>query len=241
MGKTRILLADSSPFSLELMKGFLRESALTILTAADSAAVLQLARRQRPHLIVVDHALPGTGGLGCCRELACNADAPPLILITSGSQPEQVTAGLDAGASAVLSKPLDRRIFLETGRALLASIDRREPRIPCRATVAYRDNGNSFYGTIEDISANGMFIGTPRPAAIGTLIDIKFLLPWHEARLISSKARVAWINDSNHRRKSLLFHGFGVEFVDLMPHDAELIADFITCSQLRQNPHEDWA
>lgn len=241
MGKTRILLADSSPFSLELMKGFLKESAITLLTAADSAALLQLARRQRPHLIVVDHALAGDGGLTCCRELGTLPHAPPpTILLISGSQPEQVAAGLDAGASAVLSKPLDRRVFLETGRALLATIDRREPRIPCRATVAYRDAGNTFYGTIEDLSANGMFIGTPRSVAIGTQIEIKFLLPWHEARLIATKARVAWVNDPKQRRKSLLFQGFGVEFIDLLPGDADLIADFITYSHLRQNPPEDW-
>jgi hypothetical protein len=60
----------------------------------------------------------------------------------------------------VVAKPLDRRDFLETGLSFMHRTPRNGDRIPCRATVACFLGDAGFYGTIENISAKGMYVGS---------------------------------------------------------------------------------
>jgi Tfp pilus assembly protein PilZ len=147
-----------------------------------------------------------------------------------------VAAGTLVNAPIILGKPLNRRVFLETGRGLLERIDRRQPRVMCRATVVYQLDGKSCYGTIEDISPQGMFVGCEQAVKIGSEVQMKFMLPWQELQLIETAARITWTNGVRPRRKSPLPPGFGVEFVDLCPTVVDAMSDFITYTLLRQ-PH----
>jgi Tfp pilus assembly protein PilZ len=97
-------------------------------------------------------------------------------------------------------------------------------------------NDETFYGTIEDISPHGMFVGGEREIRIGTELMLKFLLPWQELHLVETRAKVTWSNGIRPRRKSYLPPGFGVEFVNLEPKTLDALNDFITYSLLRQ-PH----
>jgi hypothetical protein len=146
---------------------------------------------------------------------------------------------LAAGCDAVLYKPLDRKAFLEMGRAFLGRIERREPRILCRATIACRFGQETFFGTIEDISPHGMFVGSNQPVQNGEAVKIKFLLPWQEGRLIETEARVTWVQGARGLRKNKLPQGFGIAFLGLAVAEIEAIRDFIEHSLLRHHHLEE--
>jgi CheY-like chemotaxis protein len=242
MSKPVVLLAAKSKVSRDLMAGHLKNSNLVLREADSGPAALEAARQHRPHLVFMEMELPEKSGVECCWQLR-NTPASartPIVLITRGSRPLDVETCRAAGCDLVLGKPLDRHAFLEAGRSLLASIDRRETRLPCRATVACRGSDGSFYGTIEDVSAHGMFIGTPQPLKVGEMLQLKFLLPWQEAGLIETAARVAWVNSANRRRKTLLPQGVGVVFARLAAAAGEQLASFLEHSRLRLNPPADW-
>jgi CheY-like chemotaxis protein len=237
MMKAKVLLADSSEFCLELLKNFLKHSKVQLFTASDGAGALRQARTLRPDLVVLDRELPALGGLACCRAIKAeqNLAKVPVLLLLSAAQQKEREACLAAGCDAVVAKPLDRKTFLETGRIFLERIERREPRILCRATVACRFGQETCFGTIEDIGPQGMFIGSNRQVQIGETLTIKFLLPWQEGRLLETEACITWVHGSRGLRKSKLPQGFGIVFLGLSATDAEGIRTFIEHSLLRNH------
>lgn len=237
MAQAKVLLASSTKFSLELMRRFLKDLDLWVITAADGPTMLQLAQKHRPQLIFMDMDLAGKSGVECCWQLRSTeyARTVPIVLITTGHTWD-TEACLAAGCSDILSKPLDQNLFISLAHKLLGSIERRESRLSCRATVHCHVKEGSFYGTIEDIGAHGMFVGSAQALNIGEGVRLRFLLPWPEAEPLVTTSTVAWVNRGKHRQRSFLPEGFGVVFNDPPPHLIEHIENFIEYGFLLLNP-----
>ncbi|MBI2863876.1 MAG: response regulator [Chloroflexi bacterium] len=105
-GKLKILLAERDPSTIEELRGLL-EASYQIDVASDGLAVLQLAAKLQPDLIITAILLPKLDGFQLCRDLKAGvttADIP--ILVCSSLLAE--TRIRQAGADAFLSKPVDR-------------------------------------------------------------------------------------------------------------------------------------
>lgn len=236
MAKKKVLLVSGSEICLELLKDYLRDSEVQVFTAGDRATARKLALKIRPEMTVIDQDLADGPGLDLLREFCADPQLAELAVIMLAGNDIDVAGMNCIHTPIVIGKPLNRRVFLELGRTLLEKIDRRQPRVLCRATVICQLNDETFYGTIEDISPHGMFVGGEREIRIGTELMLKFLLPWQELHLVETRAKVTWSNGLRPRRKSYLPAGFGVEFVNLEPRTLDALNDFITYSLLRQ-PH----
>lgn len=236
MAKKKVLLVSGSEICLELLKDYLRDSEVQVFTAGDRATARKLALKIRPEMTVIDQDLADGPGLDLLREFCADPQLAELAVIMLAGNDIDVAGMNCVNTLIVIGKPLNRRVFLELGRTLLEKIDRRQPRVLCRATVICQLNDETFYGTIEDISPHGMFVGGEREIRIGTELMLKFLLPWQELHLVETRAKVTWSNGLRPRRKSYLPAGFGVEFVNLEPRTLDALNDFITYSLLRQ-PH----
>lgn len=221
------------------MQRYLQDLDLWVLTAEDGPALLKMAQRHHPHLIFMDVELTGKSGVECCWQLRSSeyARTVPIVLITTGHTWD-TDACLAAGCSDILSKPLDQALFVSLGHKLLGSIERREPRGTCRATVHCRFITGNFYGTLEDISTHGMFIGTALQVKIDEAVQLRFFLPWSEAEPLIIESTVTWINRGTYRQKSYLPEGFGVAFNDPAPHLVDHIESFIEYNFLLLNPPE---
>jgi DNA-binding response OmpR family regulator len=241
MTKGKVLLADPSEFCLELLKGFLKQSKVQIFTASDGPGAIRRAGKLRPDLVVLERGLPEIDGLECCRAIKADqhlAAVPVIVLLPAGQGGERA-ACLAAGCDAVVEKPLNRKDFLEAGRAFLGRIERREPRILCRASVACRFDQETFFGTIEDISPQGMYVGSNRQVQNGETLRARFLLPWQEGRLIEADARVTWTQGARGLRKNKLPQGFGIAFENPDLDDMQAIRSFIEHSLLRLHHLQD--
>jgi len=80
---------------------------------------LELARRERPDLVLLDLGLPGLGGEELLRRLRADpATAPiPAIVVSADASPERIARLLKLGADAYLTTPID------TARAMGAIAD----------------------------------------------------------------------------------------------------------------------
>ena len=83
-----------------------------LVTAVDSAdkAVSVLEKGEKFHLMLVDWMLPGTlSGLEFTRKVRSHRDYKeiPVIMVTALTQPDNIVAGLDAGADDYITKPFD--------------------------------------------------------------------------------------------------------------------------------------
>jgi CheY-like chemotaxis protein/Tfp pilus assembly protein PilZ len=237
----KVLLVDNSNVCLEIEQELLRKLPVKVFTAENGRQALDLARKLRPDLIYMGLDLPGMDGAACCSAIKEDPSLGGIQVVLIAPMVEQeIAACRAAGCDAFLAKPIDRREFIAVGRSLLELDNRREERIPCRATVICRSENSVFYGTIEDIGKKGMFVGSQSEVKIGEHLTLKFMLPVSGAENFETGARVIWINGGRMRRKGELPAGFGVVFDDLGREAAEIIADFIARSILWQQLPSEW-
>ena len=212
-----ILLADDSPFFLNLERQFLRHTPATVLEAKNSRETLSLARTYHPSLVFMDIGLQPLDGISCCRQFGGDPElkATPVILIGERGNLEQQKSAAEAGCAGFLTKPLDRRAFLDAGHKLLVGIDRREPRRECSLTVAFEWEQAERFGSCLDISSGGMFLKVDPKAAKGDRLPLRFRLPDGQRTPIELTGRVAWVNTHTGAIKPNLPAGYGIEFVDI--------------------------
>ena len=203
MVKPKILLAESSSIVLQIAQRCLKDAKVGIFVATDSEEALNMARKIRPDLVYLAYSLHGTGGVPCCKAFKADPelkDIPVVMVCTAaGEEPENSRA---AGCDAVVTKPIACREFLETGLSLVTRTDASVERMPCRAIAACTLGADTFYGTIEDISSTGMFVGSTREVAAGEVLKVKFVLPWTSAVPIETEVQVNWVNGGRQPRRS---------------------------------------
>ena len=118
--RMRILVADGSCTVLTLER-MLLEAYFDVFAVRDGAEVVAHAAVHRPHLIVLDAALPNVNGVAVCRALRARADLKdiPVIMVTAGDERPSTTDGVSAYDDYV-RRPLD-------GLELLTKIRRHLP------------------------------------------------------------------------------------------------------------------
>ena len=73
-------------------------------TAADEKSALELIRRYKPDLVVLDLGMPILNGMDVIRELAKSFSSPPVVICSVETDPEVVEAARQAGAVAYVLK-----------------------------------------------------------------------------------------------------------------------------------------
>lgn len=119
--REKILVVDDEEVLVEAIAYSLEQEGYQVLTALDGRAALELARRERPQLIILDIMLPEIDGLEVCRQLRrepATATTPIMLLTARGEEIDRVV-GLEVGADDYVTKPFGRRELLARVRALL--------------------------------------------------------------------------------------------------------------------------
>lgn len=215
MSLPKILLVDDVDFFLEMEKDFLRHTPATIYTARNGKEALEMAHRQRPDVIFMDVTMPVMDGVTCCRTLKADPAlrAIPVIMVFAPSRETSPESVLASGSDGILTKPVDRKAFLDMGRRFLFDIERREVRVPCQMLVTLQRQGENIHCTSEDLSEHGMYVKSREPLSVGEVVRATMVLPGGAATVLECRARVAWLNQGFPRLKLHLPQGFGVEFL----------------------------
>ena len=119
--KKRILIVDDSPTARLWQQLLLSHEQYATLTAHDGAEGIEVARRERPDLILLDVSMPGMDGFEACRALRASPETKdiPILMVTTHSEMENVLAGFEAGCNEYLTKPLERTEYLVKVRSYL--------------------------------------------------------------------------------------------------------------------------
>jgi DNA-binding response OmpR family regulator len=112
---------------VETLEYNLTRQGYDVCTATDGLAALEVARRERPDLIVLDIMLPKLDGLEVCRILRQEMNVPILMLTARAEEIDKVL-GLEMGGDDYLTKPFSMRELLARVKALLRRVrfDREE-------------------------------------------------------------------------------------------------------------------
>lgn len=135
---TTVLVVEDDPAILDAVAYSIGRDGHEVLTAADGAEGLAVARERQPDIVVLDVMLPRMSGLDVCRILRSETPVPILLLTARDSEADRVQ-GLELGADDYLTKPFSMREL----RARIASLLRRDslsraagPRSPEAAPAA---------------------------------------------------------------------------------------------------------
>ena len=113
-----VLVVDDEQPLIDLVSSYLAAGGLTVLSATDGVQALEIARRERPEVIVLDLMLPGIDGLEVCRQLRQFSDAY-VIMLTARSDEVDKIIGLSVGADDYVTKPFSPRELVARVRAHL--------------------------------------------------------------------------------------------------------------------------
>jgi len=123
-----VLILENREVNRLLLKGILGPEDYLVYEAASAAQALELLRREKIDLIILDLAIPGIGGLDFCREVKSNHPTRfvPIMILTSIHGEENEIAGMASGADEFLVQPVHPALVRARIRAMLrhkAAID----------------------------------------------------------------------------------------------------------------------
>jgi twitching motility two-component system response regulator PilH len=118
----RILIVDDSPSQLMGMKRIVEKLGHEALTAEDGAAGVDMAKAQKPDLILMDVVMPNLNGFQATRAISKEATTShiPIVLVTTKDQETDKVWGMRQGAKAYITKPFNENQLVEVINGLLA-------------------------------------------------------------------------------------------------------------------------
>ena len=118
----RILIVDDSPSQLMGMKRIVEKLGHEALTAEDGAAGVDMAKAQKPDLILMDVVMPNLNGFQATRAISKETTTAhiPIVLVTTKDQETDKVWGMRQGAKAYITKPFNESALIEVINGLLA-------------------------------------------------------------------------------------------------------------------------
>jgi two-component system, OmpR family, KDP operon response regulator KdpE len=113
-----ILVVDDEPQIRRVLRAALSNHGYDILEAESGEQAVEVARRERSDLILLDVNMPGVGGVEACRQLRLFYDGPIIIVTVRNAERDKVVA-LDSGADDFVVKPFSMEELLARIRASL--------------------------------------------------------------------------------------------------------------------------
>ena len=117
MSKSILIVEDDGNIA-DLLRLYLEKEGFRVLIASDGAMGVELFRKEKPALILLDLMLPVLDGWGVCRTIRQESDVPIIMLTAKGETMDKVT-GLKLGADDYITKPFEMKEVLARVEAVL--------------------------------------------------------------------------------------------------------------------------
>jgi DNA-binding response OmpR family regulator len=117
-----ILIVDDDALMRRSLAFNLEQAGYRSSTAGSAEDALQVARLERPDLVLLDIGLPGMDGLDALRQLKDQFDLP-VIFVTARRRELDEVVGLELGADDYVTKPFDLDVLLAHIKAVLRRVE----------------------------------------------------------------------------------------------------------------------
>ncbi|MBA3972197.1 MAG: response regulator transcription factor [Bacteroidetes bacterium] len=163
----KILLVDDEPDILEFLSYNLKKEGYLVYTANNGKEAVTVAKKENPHLIILDVMMPDMDGIETCREIREIPGLKDVMIafLTARSEDYSQIAGFDVGADDYINKPIKPRVLISRIKALL------------------RRGGNSDSMKTEKVDMGGIKIDRERYLIVKD--DVEINLPKKEFELLA--------------------------------------------------------
>ena len=126
MNEKMILIIEDDELNQKLVKEILRVGNYKAIEALDAETGIELARRHKPDLILMDIHLPKMDGFSATKLIKSDEDLKqiPIVALTALAMPDDREKAREAGCDGYVTKPFRFQDLLKTINRLLDSSDR---------------------------------------------------------------------------------------------------------------------
>ena len=116
-----ILLVDDEPDILEIVSYNLSAEGYNVVTAENGIEAVKLAKKEKPHLIILDVMMPEMDGIEACEQIRQIPELGESVItfLTARGEDYSQMAGFDAGADDYITKPIKPKVLISKVKALL--------------------------------------------------------------------------------------------------------------------------
>lgn len=117
----KILLVDDEPDILEIVSYNLSSEGYSVSTAENGIEAIKKAKKEKPHLIILDVMMPEMDGIEACEQIRRIPELNDTIItfLTARGEDYSQVAGFDAGADDYITKPIKPKVLVSKVKALL--------------------------------------------------------------------------------------------------------------------------
>ena len=117
----KILLVDDEPDILEFLSYNLKKEGYNVFTANNGREAVVVAKKENPHLIILDVMMPDMDGIETCSEIREIQGLKDVMIafLTARNEDYSQIAGFDVGADDYINKPIKPRVLISRIKALL--------------------------------------------------------------------------------------------------------------------------
>ncbi|MFY7743314.1 MAG: response regulator transcription factor [Flavobacterium sp.] len=147
----KILLVDDEQDILEIVGYNLAQEGYQIVTAVNGKEAVQKAKKELPHLIIMDVMMPEMDGMEACEHIRKIPELSNVIVtfLTARSEDYSQVAGFEAGADDYIAKPIKPKVLVSKVKALLRRLKEEDTKSDV-LTVGNIEVNREEYKIIQD-------------------------------------------------------------------------------------------
>jgi len=121
MRKKKILVVDDEEDIVKLLEYNLEKQGYIVLTAKSGEQALELVKKEKPNLVILDLMLPKIDGLEVCKLLKKEpqTESISIIMLTAKGEESDIIIGLELGADDYITKPFSPKVLLARVKTVL--------------------------------------------------------------------------------------------------------------------------
>ena len=112
---SKVIVIDDEPFILMMIEDKLKKAKIEVVTLRESKNALEVIRRERPNLVILDWMMPEMSGIELCKKIKNDSDIAdiPVFMLTAKGQDSDEQLGLQSGVTRYITKPFSPKSLLE--------------------------------------------------------------------------------------------------------------------------------
>lgn len=109
-----VFLIDDTEDARRLMRFVIQLADAEVIEAADAMHAVEIAKREKPDLIIMDVHMPGLDGLDATRLLREDPQTRdiPVVIVTASAMTHEREEATAAGCDGFITKPIDVTTFV---------------------------------------------------------------------------------------------------------------------------------